>query len=140
MRTLFCLGVLAATAATAGCWLTPSAHTISRNYSVGDAPIDPPREAGAHHDDYVQGGKLFQWYCGACHNARALSERPFSNYEVATAHMREQAYLTGKEYRQLIHYLRRWHDVGPPTPEVELSPRRFFPTQPIRELRPEEKK
>ena len=86
-------------------------------------------------DDVARGGDLFKMYCGACHNARALGERPFANYEVAMAHMREQAYLTGKEYRQLIHFLRRWHDVGPPTPDVEPSPRRFIFAQPISELR-----
>src|SRR5262245_33458378 len=94
-----------AVGAGAGCGIVPSAHTVSRNYSLGEAPVDPPGDAHhGHHDDYVAGGKLFKMYCGNCHNARPLSERPFSNYEVATAHMREQAYLTGKEYRQLIYF------------------------------------
>ncbi|HXG08513.1 MAG TPA: hypothetical protein VNK04_01870 [Gemmataceae bacterium] len=115
---------------------TPSAHTISRDYHLGDAPVDPPPTCPpTHYDDYVAGGRLFQMYCASCHNARPLGERPFSNYEVAVAHMREQAYLTGKEYRQLIHFLRRWHDVGPPTPDVPPSPKRFFFSQPIPELR-----
>lgn len=135
MRTFILGTYLALLLTAAGCWHVPSAHTVSRNYGTGEAPVDPPREAGCDYDDAVQGGKLYQWYCGSCHNARPLSERPFSNYEVAMAHMRESAYLTGKEYRQLIHYLRRWHDVGPPTPDVEPSPRRFQYSQPIRELR-----
>jgi len=119
-----------------GCGSAPSAHTAGRNYSLGAAPHDPPHDS-AHrsYDDYLSGGRIFQMYCGACHNARPLAERPFSNYEVASAHMREQAYLTGKEYRQLIHFLRRWHDVGPPTPEVEPGPKRFFFSQPLNELR-----
>ncbi len=138
-RTWFLHGlgmVLAWLAGTGGCE-APSAHTLSRNYSLReDLLVDPPGPAcEGCYDDYVTGGRLFKMYCGACHNARPLGERPFSNYEVATAHMREQAYLTGKEYRQLIHFLRRWHDVGPPTPEVEPSPKRFFFAQPIAELR-----
>jgi hypothetical protein len=120
----------------AGCWQTPSAHTISRNYSTGDAPVDPPGPEGCQFDERTGGGRLFQLYCGACHNARPLAERPFSNYEVAVAHMREQAYLTGKEYRQIIYFLRRFHDVGPASPDVAPSPRRFFFSQPIPELRP----
>jgi hypothetical protein len=116
----------------------PSAHTVSRVYQYGDHPVDPPGECdGGTYDDSVTGGRLFQMYCGACHNARPLGERPFANSAVAVAHMREQAYLTGKEYRQIIHFLRRWHDVGPPTPEVEPTPKRFFFAQPILELRPQ---
>jgi hypothetical protein len=122
--------------ACSACGNLPSAHTASRNYGLGGAPQDPPAaEAGHSYDDYLSGGRVFQMYCGACHNARPLAERPFSNYEVASAHMREQAYLTGKEYRQLIHFLRRWQDVGPPTPEVAPTPKRFFFSQPLNELR-----
>lgn len=129
------LGGLAVLAG-AGCWTVPSAHTVSRNYSFGDAPVGPPGDGHhGHYDDCVAGGKLFKMYCASCHNARPLSERPFSNYEVATAHMREQAYLTGKEYRQLIHFMRRWHDVGPPTPDVEPSVKKMTFSQPIPELR-----
>ena len=119
-----------------GCGSAPSAHTVSRNYSLGTAPQDAPHDSPGHsYDDYLSGGRVFQMYCGACHNARPLAERPFSNYEVASAHMRDQAYLTGKEYRQLIHFLRRWHNVGPPTPEVEPTPKRFYFSQPLNELR-----
>jgi mono/diheme cytochrome c family protein len=123
-------------AMASGCWGLPSAHTISRNYRFGEAPVDPPGADACGYEDTLRGGRIFQMYCGACHNARALGERPFSNYEVASAHMREQAYLTGKEYRQLIHFLRRWHDVGPPTADVEPSPKRLYFSQPISELRP----
>src|SRR5262245_63142130 len=118
----------------AGCY-TPSAHTLSRDYSLrGDVPVDPPDGCGDR--DCLEGGRLYRLYCGSCHNARPLSERPFSNNETTLAHMREQAYLTGHEYRQIMHYLRRWHDVGPPRPEVEPSPKRFFFGQPVNELRP----
>jgi hypothetical protein len=119
-----------------GCWSSaPSAHTHSRNYSYGEAPVDPPGCSGTQFDDVTGGGKLFKLYCGQCHNARALAERPFANYEVAVAHMRDSAYLTGKEYRQIIHFLRRWHDVGPPTPDVEPSPKKLIFDRPIPELR-----
>jgi hypothetical protein len=138
-RRIWSAGVLAlalACHALAGCGVTPSAHTVSRNYSTGEAPIDPPKDCDDDcFENSVGGGRLFGMYCGSCHNARALGERPFANYEVAVAHMREQAYLTGKEYRQIIHFLRRWHDVGPATADLEPSPKRFFFSQPISELR-----
>jgi hypothetical protein len=113
---------------------TESAHTYSRNYGLrDDVPVDPP---GCDRD-YLEGGRLYKQYCGSCHNARPLSERPFSNNDVSLAHMREQAYLTGREYRQILHYLRRWHDLGPPTPDVGPSPKKLTFPQPVAELREE---
>jgi hypothetical protein len=115
---------------------TPSPHTIGRNSKMrSDLPVDPPGVDAEYDADCATGGRLFQLYCGSCHNARPLGERPFSNYQVAIAHMRDQAYLTGKEYRQIIRFLRRWDDVGPPTRPVEASPKRFIYSQPISELR-----
>jgi hypothetical protein len=124
--------------ALAGGCGTPSPHTTSRNYGLRpDLPVDPPREHGGALDECTSGGQLFAYYCGSCHNARALGERPFSNYHVVVTHMRDPAYLTGKEYRQIMMFLRRWHDVGPPTPSVEPSPKRLVFSQPIAELRGE---
>ena len=101
---------------SAGCE-TPSAHTISRNYGLREGRAGrPARATDAERTTMQRPGPLFKLYCGSCHNARPLGERPFSNYHVAVAHMRDQAYLTGKEYRQIIFFLRRWDDVGPPTP------------------------
>jgi hypothetical protein len=122
---------------SAGCRPVPSAHTISRNYSFGNSPIDPPAVHDGGYEECLTGGRVFNMYCASCHNARPLGERPFANYEVATSHMREQAYLTGAEYRALIHFLRRWHDVGPPTPEIEPGPKRLVFPQPMEELRPD---
>jgi hypothetical protein len=133
------LAVLAAVAALSGGCETPSAHTLSRNYALRrDAPVDAPQpNPPAHCDDCASGGRLYKLYCGSCHNARPLGERPFSNFEVVVSHMRDQAYLTGKEYRQIIHFLRRWDDVGPPTPPVDPSPKRLIFSHPIEELREE---
>jgi hypothetical protein len=81
---------------------------------------------------------VFSMYCAYCHNAPSLAERPFSNYKNVAVHMRVRANLTGKEYAKLMEFLRRWHDIPPPTPPVEPSPKRFFFAQPIPELRPPE--
>jgi hypothetical protein len=130
------IGLLAGVfALVAGCQ-TPSPHTISRNYGLREGvPVDPPRVLTEAQDDCAAGGLLFKQYCGSCHNARPLGERPFSNYHVAMTHMRDQAYLTGKEYRQLMYFLRRWDNIGPPTPTVGPSPKRLVFSQPIAELR-----
>src|SRR5258708_6301203 len=95
-RRSLAAAVALAAAIVPGCG-TPSAHTISRNYGLrGELPVDPPRPRTAAEDDCATGGRLYKLYCGSCHNARPLGERPFNNYEVAIAHMRDQAYLTGK--------------------------------------------
>jgi hypothetical protein len=134
--------VLAAAVATvlsaAGGCETPSAHTTSRNFSLrDDLPVDPPSREAVAEDECAEGGRLWKQYCGSCHNARPLGERPFSNYHVVIAHMRDQAYLTGEEYRQIIAFVRRWQDVGPATPPVDPSPKRFQFSQPVSELRGE---
>ena len=132
------LALLTMVVALAGGCETPSAHTFSRNYGQReDIPFDPPNDNSKYEDGCAEGGRLFKNYCGSCHNARPLSERPFSNYQVAVAHMRDQAYLTGKEYRQIIMFLRRADNVGPPSPPVGPSPKRFVFSQPIAELRGE---
>jgi hypothetical protein len=77
-------------------------------------------------------------YCGYCHNAPALAERPFSNFQNVASHMRVRANLTGKEYAKLMEFLRRWNDIPPPNPPLEPSPKRFIFSQPIPELRPQE--
>jgi hypothetical protein len=77
-------------------------------------------------------------YCNQCHNARALGERPFSNYQNVMAHMRVRANLTGTEYAKILEFLRRWQDVPSPTPPVEPSPKRLVFGQPIVELRDEQ--
>lgn len=113
----------------------PSAHTFSRDYSNAQTRIvdcDTTKKSG--FEDCVEGGQLFKMYCGSCHNARSLGERNFRETEVSFSHMRTQAYLTGTEYRKLIHYLRRWHNVGPPVRDTAPSPKRFFYDQPIAEL------
>jgi hypothetical protein len=132
------LGLAAVVFAVAAGCDTPSAHTFSRNFGLReDLPVDPPSDPSRFEDDCAEGGRLFKNYCGSCHNARPLGERPFANYQVAVAHMRNQAYLTGKEYRQIIMFLRRWDNVGPPTPPVGPSPKRFVFSQPISELKKE---
>jgi hypothetical protein len=106
----------------------------------GPAPLRMPRP-GEHREtfeDSLTGGEVFAMYCNQCHNARALAERPFFNYENVAAHMRVRANLTGEEHAKLIAFLGRWHDVPSPSQEVEPPPKRFIPSQPIAELRQEQ--
>jgi hypothetical protein len=97
----------------------------------------PGKEADANgsYEDSLTGGQIFSMYCSYCHNAPSLAERPFSNFRNVAAHMRVRANLTGKEYAKLMEFLRRWNDVPAPTPPVETTPKRFYFSQPIQELR-----
>jgi hypothetical protein len=79
-------------------------------------------------------------YCAACHNARNLAERPFSNYQNVLAHMRTRANLTGKEYAKLLAWIRRWADVPNPPQSDVPSPKRFVYPQPISELREDQRR
>jgi hypothetical protein len=111
-------------------------------FEQGPAPLrepSPAREGEACdcYEDSLTGGQVFTMYCSYCHYAPTLAERPFSNFQNVAAHMRYRANLTGKEYAKLMEFLRRWHDVPPPTPPAEPSPKRFFFSQPISELRPQ---
>lgn len=112
-------------------------------YAHSPAPLRVPPPDSKHSDCYeccLTGERVFMMYCGACHNARSLAERPFSSYQNVATHMRVRANLTGKEYAELLAWMRHWADVPPPNPPVEPSPKRFFFSQPISELRKEAKK
>jgi hypothetical protein len=123
--------------AVGGCHHTPVDTSV---YEQGPAPLRMPSPAKAAeaccYEDSLTGGQVFSMYCGYCHNAPALAERPFSNFQNVAAHMRVRANLTGKEYAKLLEFLRRWNDIPPPTPPLEPSPKRFIFSQPIPELRP----
>ncbi len=131
--------VAAAVLAAGGCTNTP---VNLYEYAHSPAPLRVPSPDADPaccdcYEDSLTGGKIFAMYCAECHNARPLAERPFSNYRNVAAHMRVRANLTGKEYAELVAWLRRWHDVPPPNPPVEPSPKRLVFSQPISELRPQ---
>jgi hypothetical protein len=137
-RTRWLLGsalVLGGFWLAAGCYNTP---VDTSEFGRGPAPLRMP--GPANHDpcdcyeDSLTGGQIFTMYCGYCHSAPALAERPFSQYRNVATHMRVRANLTGKEYAKLLAWLRRWHDVPPPNSEVEPSPKRLVFPQPISEL------
>jgi len=126
--------VFSAVLTAVGCYSSPI--DVS-NWGRGPAPLrepSPARDCDCYEDS-LTGGQVFAMYCGYCHNAPALAERPFSNFKNVAAHMRVRANLTGKEYAKLVEFLRRWNDVPPPNPEVvEPSPKRLIFSQPMSEL------
>jgi len=131
--------VLVVTCALAafGCHNTP---VDTSDYARGPTPLQSPSpakeaEACQTYEDSLTGGQIFSMYCSYCHNAPSLAERPFSQFQNVAAHMRVRANLTGKEYAKLMEFLRRWNDVPPPTAPVEPTPKRFYFSQPIQELR-----
>ncbi len=131
--------VLGTLLAVAGCYNTPIGVS---QLAQGPAPLRfpaPARTAKAcRYEDSLTGGDVFAMYCGYCHNARSLAERPFANWQNVASHMRVRANLTGKEYAKLMEFLRRWHDMPPPSPPPEPSPKRLIFSEQIQELRPKE--
>jgi hypothetical protein len=127
---LIALGLLAG----AGCYNTPIDRSDT---SAGPAPLrfPSPEKECCCYEDSLEGHHIFDMYCAGCHNARALAERPFSNYQNVAQHMRVRANLTGKEYAKLIAWMRRWNDVPPPLQNEAPTPKRFIFSQPISELR-----
>jgi hypothetical protein len=125
---------------TVGCYNSP----IDRSwYSHGPAPLrmpSPAKNSTCCYEDSLEGFQVFDMYCAGCHNARALAERPFSNYQNVAQHMRVRANLTGKEYAKLIDWMRRWHDIPPPVQNETPPPKRFIFSQPISELRDQQPK
>jgi hypothetical protein len=117
----------------AGCAGPYSAHTWSRDFGLRWMPSEAPKSSkGLKYDQQVDGGTLYKQHCSRCHNARPLGERSFAQNEMSLAHMRNLSGLTGEEYRKIIQYMRRWHGVGPATPEVETPPHRLFFSSPDR--------
>jgi hypothetical protein len=133
-RSLTLSGGLLVALAMAGCQNTP----IDLSQGPARWRIPRPGPPAESFEDSLTGGEVFAMYCNQCHNARALGERPFSNYQNVAAHMRVRANLTGEEYAKLLEFLRRWHDVPSPTPPVEPSPKRMIFSQPLTELREEQ--
>jgi hypothetical protein len=133
-RWRFGAALVLAGGVVAGCYNTPI------DTSEGPAPRRIPSPAKEAEDcecyeDSLTGGQVFTMYCAYCHNAPTLAERPFSQYQNVAAHMRIRANLTGKEYAKLMEFLRRWHDVPSPNPQVEPSPKKIIFSQPTNELR-----
>jgi hypothetical protein len=118
-----------------GCHTTP---IETSEYSAGPAPLrvrSPDADEDGSYEDALDGGRIFAMYCNYCHNFN-LAERNFANSKNAATHMREKANLTGKEYAKLIVFMRRWNDIPPPNAGIDApSPKRFFYSQPIPELR-----
>ncbi|HYT90146.1 MAG TPA: hypothetical protein VEL76_15670 [Gemmataceae bacterium] len=136
------LGLLLSSAfLVVGCYHAP---VDVSEFSQGPAPLRMPSPASqadsCGYEDSLTGGKIFKMYCAYCHDVRPLSERPFADYRNVAQHMRLVANLTGKEYAKLMEFLRRWHDVPPPEQREAPSPKRFFFSQPIPELRQDQAK
>src|ERR1043165_413310 len=80
-----------------GCRLTePNWTQFNQGTTTSSSPAHAEKPSRSYEDS-LTGEKLFVMYCDKCHNARSLTERPFSNYQNVAAHMRTRVNLTGKE-------------------------------------------
>jgi hypothetical protein len=136
-RTLASVALLAAGVVTLGACTNTPAYVYDPARSPAPLREPPPDQPGCGdcYEDSLTGGQIFTMYCSYCHNARPLSERPFSNYKNVAAHMRVRANLTGKEYAKLVAFLRHVQDVPPPVPPDEPGPKRLIFAQPVAELK-----
>ncbi len=130
---LMILGVLALPAV--GCFTPPV--DVSQKPAPFRFRLPKGDELSGKWEDEVTGGQLFSMYCGYCHNARSIGERPFSNYQNVLAHMRVRALMTGEEQAKIESFFRRWHDIPPASGPIEASPKRQIFSQPIAEMREE---
>ncbi len=130
-----CLLLVVFALSTVGCYNPPV--DVSQPPAPFRFRIRKGEELSGNWQDEVTGGQLFSMYCGYCHNARAIGERPFSNYQNVLAHMRVRALMTGEEQAKIEAFFRRWHDVPPASGPIEPSPKRQIFSQPIAELREE---
>ncbi len=120
---------------TIGCYNPPV--DVSQKPAPFRFNVKKGDELSGKWEDEVTGGQLFSMYCSYCHNARAIGERPFSNYQNVLAHMRVRALMTGEEQAKIEAFFRRWHDIPPASGPIEPSPKRQIFSQPIPELREE---
>ena len=132
-----------------GCWCSPSSPCPT--FGCYNPPVDVSQTPAPFRFRAPKGEELSgNWSktrspaasssrCTAaiCHNARAIGERPFSNYQNVLAHMRVRALMTGEEQAKIEAFFRRWHDVPPASGPIEPSPKRQIFSQPIPELREE---
>jgi hypothetical protein len=131
------LGVILA---MVGCTNTPP-YIYDASHSPAPLREPPPDQPGCgSYEDSLTGGQVYNMYCSYCHYAPTIAERPFSNFQNVAAHMRVRANMTGKEYAKLMAFLKKVQDVPPPPPTAppEPSPKRFFFSQPLTELREKE--
>ncbi len=120
-----------------GCYNAPN---VTPESAESPAPLRLPSPAtetdSGTYEDSLTGGQVFTMYCSYCHNAPALSERPYAQFRNVAAHMRVRANLTGKEYAKVLEFMRRWNDVPGPEGVPAPSPKRLIFSQPLSELRP----
>jgi hypothetical protein len=134
-RSARLLVLIALALSTLGCYSPPV--DVSETPAPLRFRLKKGEQLSGNWEDEVTGGQLFSMYCGYCHNARAIGERPFSNYQNVLAHMRVRALMTGDEQAKIEAFFRRWHDVPPASGPLEPSPKRQIFSQPIPELREE---
>ena len=132
--------VLAGLLVVLGCYHTPINTSVDSPAPLQAPPLGQEAHGHGNYEDSLTGGQVFTMYCGYCHFARSLAERPFANYKTAAAHMRVVADLTGKEHAKLLEFMRRFHDIPAAGHEETPAPTRFFFSREINELRDQQPK
>ncbi len=87
-------GITAMTAVFSGCQGT-------------ETTVQPGDSAAAVTEDTgLSGAQLWAQTCAHCHNSRSPASYSDAKWEVAMAHMRQQAYLSGDQARKVLDFLK----------------------------------
>ena len=60
----------------------------------------------ASADTGLSGAQLWAQTCIHCHNSRSPASYSDAEWNIAMSHMRQQAHLTGDQYRKILEFLR----------------------------------
>jgi mono/diheme cytochrome c family protein len=76
-----------------------SVPVAAQDRGGGQTAALPEKQSG------LDGGAVFQRYCGQCHGERYPTERTRDRWTIIATHMRVRAHLTGKEAEAVLSYL-----------------------------------
>lgn len=76
-----------------------SVQVAAQDRGGGQTAALPEKQSG------LDGGQVFQRYCGQCHGERYPTERTKDRWTIIATHMRVRGQLTGKEAKAVLSYL-----------------------------------
>ncbi len=92
---LVAAGLVAAAALVAGCQSNNGGATAGETLEM----------QVASEDTGLSGAQLWAQTCVHCHNSRSPASYSDTEWAIAMNHMRQQAHLTGDEYRKILEFL-----------------------------------
>lgn len=82
-----------------------STSAAQESKTGGSQKMATPQAKQSAPEPSLDGGSVFQRYCGQCHGERYPTERIKDKWTVIATHMRVRGQLTGKETEAVLQYL-----------------------------------